>query len=211
MSTKVSALTQATNAEITDATLTYLVVDPSGTPASKKSTLARIGTLKDSWVDDAGDLVTWGVGGGNSTTGHYFLSNRSGQTCTGVRVYWAGTAVRTLKLTLWEDGVGTELASATVTTTTTPGIYTATFGSAVALNRKKAYCATCYETSGTETNVVQPMLSVAGTYWLAPWYAGGARYRDFMIITWAAYASGDALPGSTQGGYVYPVEPMVSG
>ena len=43
MSTKVSALTQATNAELADASLAYVVIDPSGTPASKKSTLARLG------------------------------------------------------------------------------------------------------------------------------------------------------------------------
>lgn len=211
MSTKVSALTQATNAEIADATLTYLVVDPSGTPTSRKSSLARIGTLKDSWVDDAGELVTWAVGVGNLSTGHYFLCNRSGQSCTGVRVYWAGTTVRTLKLSLWEDTVGTALASATVTTTTTPGIYSATFGSAVSLDRKKAYAVTCFENSNSQAMTSQQMISSGGVYWLGPWPANGGRYRDFMIATYAANSSGDALPGNVMSGYVYPVEPLVSG
>ena len=211
MSTKVSALTQATNAEIADATLAYLVVDPSGTPTSRKSSLDRLGTLKDSWVDDLRDLVTPTVGATNQTTGHYFITLRSGQTCTGVRVYWAGTAVRVLKLALYEDGNGTALKSATVTTTTTPGYYSVTFGSAQSMDRKKAYCITCYEQSGSESMALASMLvSGGGFYWLAPGYASG-RYRDYVISTWAAYASGDALPGSLSAGSVYPVEPVISG
>ena len=211
MSTKVSALTQATNSEITDASLAYLVVDPSGTPTSRKSSLDRLGTMKDSWVDDAGDLVTWAVGAASNTTGHYFINLRSGQTCTGIRVYWAGTTSRTLKLALYEDGTASPLASGTVTTTTTPGIYTVTFGSPVSLDRKKAYCATCYEQAGAQSMAATAMLvSGGGFYWLAPGYASG-RYRDYVISTWAAYASGDALPGSLTTGSIYPVEPLVSG
>ena len=104
MSTKVSALTQATNAELADASLTYLVIDPSGTPASRKSTLARIGTRVDSWLDRVHEVTTAAaesVTAADNTTGVTFIAQRTSQTCTGVRFYWPEATVRTIKCALW--------------------------------------------------------------------------------------------------------------
>ena len=43
MSTKVSALTQATNDELSTASLAYIVADPSGTAASLRAPVGRNG------------------------------------------------------------------------------------------------------------------------------------------------------------------------
>ena len=210
MSTKVSALTQATNAELSTAALAYIVADPSGTPVSRKSALARLGLPPQYVADAVKDILTPAVGAGNASTGQYFLSERSGQTCTGVRVWWAGTTVRTLKLSLWQDGVpGGALASGTVTTSGAAGYYSVTFGSAVSLSRSAAYIATCWENSGNEA-MSSSSMALGGYYHLNPSY-GGLQLMSYRMTTWGYFASGDALPGTQAAGALYVVDPLISG
>lgn len=210
MSTKVSALTQATNAELSTAALAYIVADPSGTPVSRKSALARLGLPPQYVADAVKDILTPAVGAGNASTGQYFLSERSGQTCTGVRVWWAGTTIRTLKLSLWQDGVsGAALASGTVTTSGAAGYYSVTFGSAVSLSRTIAYIATCWENSGNEV-MTSSSMALGSYYHLNPSY-GGLQLLSYRITTWGYFASGDALPGSQAAGALYVVDPLISG
>lgn len=211
MSTKVSALTQATNDELSTASLAYIVADPSGTPVSRKSALARLGLPPQYVADAIKDILTPAVGAGDASTGQYFLSERSGQTCTGVRVWWAGTTVRTLKLSLWQDGVpGGALASGTVTTSGAAGYYSVTFGSPVSLSRSAAYIATCWENSGSEVMSSSSMGPIGSYYHLNPSY-GGLQLMSYRITTWAFFASGDALPGSQASGALYVVDPLISG
>lgn len=211
MSTKVSALTQATNAELSTAALAYIVADPSGTPVSRKSALARLGLPPQYVADAVKDILTPAVGAGDASTGQYFLSERSGQTCTGVRVWWAGTTVRTLKLSLWQDGVpGGALASGTVTTSGAAGYYSVTFGSAVSLSRTVAYIATCWENSGTEVMTSSSMGPLGSYYHLNPSY-GGLQLMSYRMTSWGYSASGDALPGSQAAGALYVVDPLISG
>lgn len=210
MSTKVSALTQATNAELSTAALAYIVADPSGTPVSRKSALARLGLPPQYVADAVKDILTPAVGANDASTGQYFVSERSGQTCTGVRVWWAGTTVRTLKLSLWQDGVpGGALASGTVTTSGAAGYYSVTFGSAVSLSRSVAYIATCWENSGNEV-MSSSSMALGSYYHLNPSY-GGLQLMSYRIITWGYYSSGDALPGSQVAGSYYVVDPLISG
>lgn len=211
MSTKVSALTQATNAELSTAALAYIVADPSGTPVSRKSALARLGLPPQYVADAIKDILTPAVTTASQSTGQYFLSERSGQTCTGVRVWWAGTTVRTLKLSLWQDGVpGAALASGTVATSGAAGYYSVTFGSAVSLSRSVAYIATCYENSGNEALASSSMGPIGSYYHLNPTY-GGLQLMSYRITTWGFLASGDALPGTQTSGAYYVVDPLVSG
>ena len=212
MSTKVSALTQATGSEMGDDSLVYVVTDPSGTPASKKSTIARATGIKKSWVLDVVELVTPTLDAVNRTTGHYFFPIRANQTCTGIRVYWPGTSVVTLKLCLYKDGTAAAVGSGTVTTTGAAGYYSVTFGSPVTLDRKFAYAATCYETGGADCLTAVTMLSAGGVYFVAPGWGGGAHYRDYVVTTWGLFGSGDSAPVSGAGtGSSYPVEPLISG
>ena len=211
MSTKVSALTQATNAELSTAALAYNVADPSGTPVSRKSALARLGLPPQYVADAVKDILTPAVGAGNASTGQYFLSERSGQTCTGVRVWWAGTTVRTLKLSLWQDGISAAaLASGTVTTSGAAGYYSVTFGSAVSLSRSAAYIATCWENSGNEVMSSSSMALGGSYYHLNPSY-GGLQLMSYRMTSWGYFASGDALPGSQASGALYVVDPLISG
>ena len=211
MSTKVSALTQATNAELSTAALAYIVADPSGTPVSRKSALARLGLPPQYVADAIKDILTPAVTTASQSTGQYFLAERSGQTCTGVRVWWAGTTVRTLKLSLWQDGVpGAALASGTVATSGAAGYYSVTFGSAVSLSRSAAYIATCWESSGNEALASSSMGPIGSYYHLNPSY-GGLQLMSYRITTWGFLASGDALPGTQTAGSLYVVDPLVSG
>lgn len=210
MSTKVSALTQATNAELSTASLAYIVADPSGTPVSRKSALARLGLPPQYVADAVKDILTPAVGAGDASTGQYFLSERSGQTCTGVRVWWAGTTVRTLKLSLWQDGISAAaLASGTVTTSGAAGYYSVTFGSAVSLSRSAAYIATCWENSGNEV-MTSSSMALGSYYHLNPSY-GGLQLMSYRMTSWGYFASGDALPGSQASGALYVVDPLISG
>lgn len=197
------ALTQATNTELNDDSLAYVVIDPSGTPISRKSTIARMGTLPESYLEMVGLHQTISTpASGDYTIGVRFYPARASQECTGVRVYWRGTSSVTLKLALYEANVGGTLQSGSVTTTTTPGIYSVTFGSTVALDPKKLYIASCYETSGSVFLNYAANISI-----LTP----PLRFRDYHLTDSYYYATGDANPGLAFVGYVVELEPLISG
>lgn len=210
MSTKVSALTQATNAELADASLTYLVIDPSGTPASRKSTLARIGTLPDSYVDQVREIYSsWAaVTNGNYTTGSAFIPARTSQTCTGIRFYWNEAAVRTIKCSLYRYSDGFSLATANVNTSGTAGVFTATFASPVSLSRDTACIAAIYDTAATRYAQGQAPSSIANAYPIG--LLTSVLLRDYAVIGQGMYGSGDAKPTSAHI-YLYAVEPVISG
>ena len=208
---KITGLTQATNEELGTAALAYIVADPSGTPVSRKSALARLGLPPQYVADAIKDILTPAVGAADWSTGQYFLSERSTQTCTGVRVWWAGTTVRTLKLSLWQDGFpGGALASGTVATSGAAGYYSVTFGSPVSLSRSAAYIATCWESSGTETMLASSMAVVGSYYHLNPNF-GGLQLISYRITTWGFIGNGDALPGTPAANSLFVVDPLISG
>jgi hypothetical protein len=205
MSTKVSALTAATNAELTDNSLVYVVTDPAGTPASKKSTAAKIGGLPKSLVDEALLHHTFSTPiAGDYTVGTLFFPLRSGQTCTGVRCYWTGTSVVSLKMQIWEivGGTYTSKANVTVATSGSAGYFSGTFGSAVALDPKLRYAASLYETTGAvyqNYNTRQSCLPI------------NLRLRDIFYLQ-HYYGAGDAAPNAADvDTRLYALEPLVQG
>ena len=210
MSTKVSALTQATNAEIADASLAYLVVDPSGTPTSRKSTLSRVGALPDSYVTLITEVFSpsTAVINGDFTVGVGFVPARSGQECTGVRFLWNEASTRTIKASLF-DRNGNSLKTATVTTSGTAGVFTATFSSAQALSRSmQGYVVAIYETGGTRYQPGESPVTVYGAN--IHGLLGNVAFRDYTVVGNGAYASGDAFP-TTQFSTSYILEPVISG
>ena len=217
MSTKVSALTAATNAELTDDALAYVVTDPSGTPASKKSTLAKVGALPKSWLDRVEQICgAWpAVSNADGTGGVFFVAARSGQSCTGVRFYWAENAIRTVKCSLWLVSSGARLASVNVNTSGSAGYFTGTFASAQSLTTSEQYVVGIWETSGTKVpEGSTPSTNPSGNR-LIQANAAPIYFRDYAIISGAYYAGagGDNRPNSNTfvENKIYPVEPVVSG
>jgi Domain of unknown function (DUF4082) len=203
---KITDLTQATNSELTDDSLVYVVTDPGGTPASRKSTLARMGTFPSSWADTVHTFLTMGsLNAGDYTTGVRFIPARDGQYATGARVYWPGDLVpRTLKLSVYLANSGSALGSGTVAVNAA-GWYSVTFsgpGTPVPLDPKFEYIVACWETSGT-------------------WYLGIAaqvspttppkRFRDYWITSSYWYSSFDNRPASSNPYYSMELEPLLSG
>ncbi len=203
MSTKVSALTAATNAELNDDSLVYVVTDPAGTPASKKSTLAKVGGLPESFLDMVKLHQSIGApASGGYTIGVRFIAARASQTCTGVRAYWRGTSAVTLTLSLYEVGVSPGLlASGTVVTTGSADYASVTFSPAQSLDPKKTYVAACYYAGGTFLNYV-PSLSIT----TAP-----LRFRDYHLVGSYYYDTGDVNPTSAYVNNDVELEPLVSG
>lgn len=210
---KITGLTQATNADLTDGSLAYVVTDPSGTPASANSTLARIGTLRASFLD-AFIEVLGGAGSvsapsaGAVTTGMFFNPSRNGQSCTGARFYWSGVTARTLKLTVWEDPLTYQTKNTTVTV---PGYYEVPFLTPLSMSRNKVYAIGCYEISGTEYMTGQNTNAVGTSFPLITPQYQPEKFRDYNLVTWAYYRSGDAIMDTSSATYLYPIEPMVSG
>ena len=202
MSTKVSALTAATNAELTDDSLAYVVTDPSGTPASKKSTLAQIGGLPKSYATLVNRHQTMGaLNAGSFTIGVRFYAVRSGQSCTGVRVYWpGGKGALTLKLSLWVAGVNERTGNVAVNAA---GFYTVTFVSAYSLDPKVEYTVSCWETSGAWYLGIVERIGVT---------AIPQRFRDYFMSVVYSYAGGDSNPSTNNAGtWSVELEPLVSG
>lgn len=206
MSTKVSALTQATNSELAGASLAYVVTDPSGTPASKKSTLARLGTLPVSFLEEWEDYYGFDLNqSGDFTTGQSFVPRRVGQTCTGIRVYWNSATATTLTLSLYPTGGGGVLASGTLASSSA-GYKSVTFGSAVSLNKNFSYVAAVYSSAFGQA----PALAPSGKP-TQPALALGDKFRDIAILGWGYYQTGNASPSLVYANAFYAVEPLISG
>lgn len=206
MSTKVSALTQATNAELAGASLAYVVTDPSGTPASKKSTLARLGTLPVSFLEEWEDYYGFALNGaGDYTTGQAFVPRRTSQTCTGIRVYWNDATSTTLTLSLYPTGGGAALASGTVASSSA-GYKSVTFGTPVSLTKSNSYVAAVYSSAlGQAPSLVPSGKPTQGALAL------GDKFRDFAILGWGYYQTGNASPSVVYSNAFYAVEPLISG
>jgi hypothetical protein len=207
---KITDLTQATNSEMGAASLAYVVIDPSGTPASKKSTLARMGALPDSWVDETYAVIgAMALQAGTVTAGICFQRRRSGQQCTGVRLYWdGGVGAQTLTIDLWEYstllGAGSNVATGTVSANA-QGIISGTFSSAYTLLPDKLYVASWHN----------------GSYWpnylAGPYYGmrDRAMFRDYVVIDGGVYKLGggaNAAPDTTLGvgsGNIFEIEPVI--
>lgn len=207
MSTKVSALTQATNAELADASLAYVVIDPSGTPASRKSTLARLGMPAVSVIEEARAYYgTPASSATNYTNGLAFQARRDSCTCTGIRAYWDNATSTTLKMSLF-DGSGSSLATVNVASSST-GYKTGTFGSPVSLTRGTVYLAAIWD-GVRQVPAPQAVYGTGGgtSYLVQP----GTMLRDIWVANWGMYAAGDAAPTTVASGYLYLVEPIISG
>lgn len=209
---KITGLTQATNAELEGSSLAYVVTDPLGTPASKKSTLERLGLPPVSFIEEQSAFYALGaIQTQDITLGCAFFAVRSGQKCGGVRIYWNSTGIATLKLALYAGTGGGALASVNITTTGTAGYYSGTFGSSVSLSRNVCYIASCYNTAGAALQLGETqrvVLQGGGIFPLAP----GQRFRDYLLAADGKFIGGDGNPqGNTNTQVFYPVEPLING
>lgn len=206
MSTKVSALTQATNAELSTAALAYIVADPSGTPVSRKSTLARLGLPPVSFLEEWEDYYGFNVNAsGDFTTGQSFVPRRVGQTCTGIRVYWNNATATTLTLSLYPTGGGAALASGTVASSSA-GYKSVTFGTPVSLTKSNSYVAAVYSAALGQAPALVPSGKPT-----QPAIALGDKFRDFAILGWGYYHTGNTSPSFPYSNAFYAVEPLISG
>lgn len=205
--TKITALTQATVAETTDAALLPIVIDPSGAPATRKTSLARLGLVPGSWLDLArtheGDSA---ASGGDYTVGTEFCALRSGQVCTGMRFRWGGAIARTIKCALWKKGAG--IQKTIDVSVTAAGIYTATWSGSQAITANETWIVSIWEKSGAE---FMPQSSTITRLPSRP-----LRLRDYLVINPSVYynPSGDGEPnttGSTTTGFSCWAEPIVTG
>ena len=207
MSTKVSALTQATNAELADASLAYVVIDPSGTPASRKSTLARLGMPAVSLIEEARAYYgTPSMLVSDATMASPFQARRDSCTCTGIRAYWGDATSTTLKLSLYPGAGGAALATVNVASSSI-GYKTGTFASPVSLTRGTVYLAAIWD----GVRQVQSPQAVYGTGGAAYLVQPGTMLRDIWVANWGMYAVGDTAPTAVGVGYLCLVEPIISG
>jgi hypothetical protein len=200
---KIRDLPAATALAQTD--LVEITADPSGTPSSKKATIALIKAAVDnrpSWVDLL--LATSGspgVSAGDFTLGVQFCAIRAGQTCVGVRFWWGGATARTIKVGLYKVGTGL-MASSTVDVAGA-GIYSATFAG-VAIDGTSDWYASIYETSGAEYTV---HVTISARVPARP------VMLNYLLIQCGSYAGGDAEPssGTRPATDSFLVEPIVEG
>jgi hypothetical protein len=207
---KITDLTQATNAELGDDSLAYVVTDPSGTPTSRKSTLSRLGALPDSYLDLLTEVFSPSlpVIGGNYTIGVAFAPARANQSCTGIRFLWNEAAVRTIKATLF-DRNGVVKQTATVTTSGTAGVFTATFPMPeVLLRNAGGYVVAIYETTAAMYQQGEIPQTLYGVNMYG--FLGNVFFRDYTITGNGAYGLGDLFP-TVNFATCYHIEPVISG
>lgn len=199
-SKKITQLTAATVAELADASVVPLVIDPSGSPTTRKSTLSALGAMPASWLDELAAGHTLGsVVLGDYSVGMKFCARRSGQTCTGVRFYWNDGASKTIRCTLWKGGVAQKTADVAVSGV---GYYTGTFSAANLTRNEDWYVSIREDTGG--------LYAYDTTITRGPLYP--LRMRDIVVIHAGLYAAGNAQPStavSSTGSY--PCEPVVTG
>jgi hypothetical protein len=200
---KIRDLTAATALAQTD--IVEITADPSGTPSSKKATIALLKAAVDnrpSWVDLLrATSGSPGVSAGNYTLGVQFCAIRAGQTCVGVRFWWGGATARTIKVGLYKNGTGL-MASATVAVAGA-GVYSATFAG-VAIDGTSDWYASIYETSGAEYTV---HVTISARVPARP------TLLAYVLIQGGGYAGGDAEPssGTRPATDSFLIEPIVEG
>lgn len=197
---KITQLTEATVAELTDAAALPVVIDPSGTPTTRKSTLSKIGALPKSWLDELAAGHAWAsVNAGDYSVGMKFCARRSSQTCTGVRFYWNDATPKTVRCTLWKGGAAQKTADVSVNGA---GYYTGTF-SAANLTRNENWFVSIRESGGTlyAYHVVIDRLPIPPLW-----------SRDIVIVHAGLYSAGNAEPATVAASAAsYPIEPVVTG
>lgn len=181
-----------------------VTVDPAATPASKKATLAQVRTaVAPSWLDMlvATTSPLSSIGAGSYTLGAQFCALRSGQTCTGVRFYWAGATMRTIKCSLYKTGVG-QVATTNVEVNGA-GIYSASWAG-VAIDGTSDWYVAIYETSGSE---YQPYIVISARVPARP------VMMNYLLIHSAGYVLGDASPAANTRASTdsFLLEPIVEG
>jgi hypothetical protein len=107
------------------------------------------------------------------------------------------------------DRNGNVLKTATVTTSGTAGLFTATFSSAQSLSRSmQGYVVAIYETGGTR---YQPGESPVTAYGVNIYgLLGNVAFRDYTVVGPGAYSLGDQFPQTTFS-TSYILEPVISG
>lgn len=181
-----------------------VTVDPGGTPASKKATLAQMRTVAaNSWLDMLTTTTSplSSIGSGSWTLGVQFCALRSGQTCVGLRFYWAGTTPRTIKCSLYKTGVG-QVATTNVSVSGA-GVYSASWAG-VAIDGTSDWYVAIYETSGSE---YQQHVTISTRIPARP------LMLNYLLIHSAGYSGGDAIPaGATRPSTdAFMIEPLVNG
>ena len=88
------------------------------------------------------------------------------------------------------------------------GYKTATFPSPVALTRGAVYLAACWDGA---RQVPAPQASYGTGGGVAYLIEPGTMLRDIWLANWGGYVLGDAAPTSIAAGYLYLVEPLISG
>lgn len=152
---------------------------------------------------------------GSTTMSLGFAATQAGHSCTGARGYWAGPAT-TLKVSLWS--ASTRLASQTVAVSGA-GVFTASFGSSVALTAGVQYAISVWDTaalnfttmlvnSGSSLYPVLPAVEL-GVNAIAGQYIEFCPYVS-TASPYTAQGSGDANPTSVSSLYGSPIEPTVT-
>jgi hypothetical protein len=152
---------------------------------------------------------------GSITMSLGFAATQAGHSCTGARGYWAGPAT-TLKVSLWS--AGTRLASQTVSVSGA-GVFTASFGSSVALTAGVQYAISVWDTAGL--NYTTMLVNAGSTlYSVLPAVETGVNVVAGQYIEYCPYissstpygaqGSGDANPSSGSPFYGCPIEPTVT-
>jgi hypothetical protein len=156
-----------------------------------------------SWVDTIRYSATVTTVGANWTVGARFRVTRAGRDCTGVRFYWPDAGGQTVRCRLWSAG-GASLASMDVVTAGA-GVYTATFGAAVALTPGVDYVVSTYSLS---TDIALSATGTAGTTSPLMPVMMGAEYLLLWSYLWEG--GGDVFPVNASVNNT-PIEPTLTG
>jgi hypothetical protein len=152
---------------------------------------------------------------GSITMSLGFSPTQAGHSCSGARGYWAGPAT-TLKVSLWS--AGTRLTSQNVAVSG-PGVFTVTFGAAVAMTAGVPYAISVWDTAGL--NYTTMLINSGSTlYFVLPAVEAGANVVAGQYIEYCTYSgsgtpysdqgSGDVEPTSFNPFYGSPIEPTVT-
>lgn len=191
-------------ASVADTDIVEITVDPGGTPATKKATVAQIrgpggggaGPTGEQWfaavkaTATAASVSPPGLGGGY-TTGQAFGVFASAS-LLGVRFWWGGSA-GTVKVSVWSGG--SRIASKSVTVSGA-GEFDGVFASPVSLSAATVYWLTIWEETDSEYTAGLPSPIASRT---APEF-GSVWFR----LSGYSYAGGDAQPTTItySGGYM---------
>lgn len=153
-------------------------------------------------IEVGGNIANFVGGAGNNTVGERFQPCVAGKIITGVKFYWGRPEAGVVTCVIYDEaGSALVTSSAVVIGATSPGVYTAVFGSPytiVAADLGKYFIASMYDSSHYNSfnspRTLGTMIFSQGYIW-----RGEPRF-----------AVGNAFPTSASGGDMYPVEPVIS-